>query len=272
MKNAASYTSKSLRTFYLYIVIVIVVILVALVVKGFYVIQQSKFDPAHHFTLAITEKNNVKEIISFHPQIPAVSELVIQNKNIIYNQLAKNYGIITDGYIQVDPTSNSSTDISSLLWYSIIHSANEQCNLTIFDKVRLLLLVKNITTNNKMVEDITLSQSFATPETNITLINALTDQEIATENVSIQIINATNVSGLGQRLGRVLTNLGANVIDISNAQKYQKKTTITYFGNESYTLDRIQKLLDAPINKTDKQPIADIIVTIGKDKTNTGLF
>jgi LytR cell envelope-related transcriptional attenuator len=270
MKNAAQRSNKSLKTFYLYTIFVLLIIGIALLIKGFYIIQQSKFDASHLFTIAITEQNNVKEIISFHPQTPAVSVLTIQNKDVRYSFLPKEYGIITDGYIQVDKNENNLSDASALLWSSVIHSATWQSNLTLFDKIRLLFLIKNITTNNRIIENITLT-SQGSPQ-NITLINALTDQDLAAENISIQIINATNVSGLGQRLARVLTNLGANVIDISNAQNNQKKTTIAYYGNKSYTLNRIQKLLDDPVNKLYKQPIADIVITIGADKANTEDF
>ena len=72
---------------------------------------------------------------------------------------------------------------------------------------------------------------------------ALTDQDISSENITIQVINATNVTGLAQRLGRVLTNLGADVVDVSSAQNNQAKSTIMYFGNDSYTLDWLQKYL-----------------------------
>jgi LytR cell envelope-related transcriptional attenuator len=272
MKNAVRNSSKSLKTFYLYAIFVIFIIGISLLIKGFYIIQQSRFDPAHHFTLAVMEQNSVKEIISLQPQTPAVSVLIVQNGNIQYSTLAKDYGIVTDGYIQVGNSGTRLTDLTSLLWSSIIHSATWRCNLTIFDKVRFLLLIKNITTNNKVTRNVTLTTQNSAGPGNALLINALTDQELATENISIQIINATNISGLGQRLARLLTNLGANVIDISNAQENQKKTTIAYFGNESYTLDRIQKLLNVPVSKLNKQPIADIVITIGKDRVESGAF
>jgi len=270
MKKAAHNTNKSLKTLYLYAIIVLLLILVSLVVKVFYIVQQNKFDSTHHFTLAIIEHNNVKEILSFQPQTPAVSELIIQNNNIPYGLLAKNYGIETDGYIQTGDNLLPGSDMSNLLWSSIIHTASWQCNVTIFDKVRLLLLVRSITSNNKIIKNISLTtQNF---DVNATIMTALTDQDVATENTSIQIINATNVSGLGQRLARVLTNLGANVIDIATAQKTQEKSSIAYYENESYTLNRVQRILDIPVRKLTKRPIAAIVITIGKDKVNTSEF
>jgi hypothetical protein len=269
MKKAAHQTSSSLKTVYLYLFIVFICIVISLILKGIFIIQQSKFDPAHHFTLAVTQHNQVKEIISFNPQTPAVWGLIITN-NIAYMDLVKKYGITTDGYIQVDNATFSKSDIISFLWSSIAHTELWKSNITLFDKFRLLLLAKNVTTNNKTIEDITLSDQ--NPSVDLTVINALTDQDIANENISIQIINATEIPGFGQRLGQVLSNLGANVVDVSTAQRIQKKSSLAYFGNESYTLNRIQKLLNLPTTTLSRQGIADIVITIGTDKKNTTEF
>jgi hypothetical protein len=107
---------------------------------------------------------------------------------------------------------------------------------------------------------------------NSLITQTLTDTDIASESVSIQIINATNISGVGQRLGKVLTNMGANVVDVSSAQTMQKKTTIAYYGEQSYTLGRLQKILAVKATKLTRQPIANIVITIGTDKNNTIIF
>jgi LytR cell envelope-related transcriptional attenuator len=270
MKNAAQDESKSLKTFFLYVFVVILIILVALVVKAVLIFEQSKFDGSHDFTLAVTEQNKVKEIIAFHPQVPGISTLVIEDTNIPYVALAKSYGITPNGYIQVQNNSDVGEDSTAFMWSTVIHSENWQSNLTVFDKIRLMLLSKSVTTNNKTTEEISLVNQ--TPQTDTVITSTLTDQEIADENISVQVINATNITGFGQRLGKVLTNLGANVIDVSTAQDMQKKTTIQYFGNDSYTVDRLEKLLGVTATKITTQPIANIVVTLGTDKSNTTEF
>jgi len=269
MKKTAEQKSNSLKTVYLYFFIVFICIVVSLVIKGVFIIQQSKFDPAHHFTLAVTKDNKVKEIIAFNPQTPAVWVLSV-DKNIPYTDLARKYGITTDGYIQVGDSVTPGSDVIGFLWSSITHTGLWRSDITLFDKIRLLLLTKNVTTNNETAEDVTLSEQ--SPSTDITVINALTDQEIANENISIQILNGTDIPGFGQQLGLVLSNLGANVVDIATAQKIQKKSAIAYFGNESYTLDRVDKLLQLSPTKLHQQGIADIVITIGTDKKNTTEF
>jgi LytR cell envelope-related transcriptional attenuator len=268
VKKTAQKNNKSLKTFFLYIAIVVVLVIVSLAIKGFFLIQESKVDPSHHFTLAVLHQNSVKEIVSFQPETPSVTTLVIKNSNISYYLLAKEYGIETDGYIQA--VGNISPDATIFLWESIIHSALWKSNLTLFDKIRLFFLAKNVTANNKTTESVTLANQNSAQDP--VILNALSDQDIANENVSIEIINATNVTGFGQRLARVLTNSGANVVAIETAEQTQKKSTITYFGNESYTLNFVQKLLGIKARTFARQRIADIVITLGYDKINTAAF
>jgi hypothetical protein len=269
-KSAQQQSSKSLKTFYLYAVIVFLLIAVSLVIKSVLLFQASVFDPAHHFTLAVVQKGTVKEIIGFNPQIPGVSILKVDDKKITYQTLAKEYGVTSDGYVNLDDSIPLTSDVTVLMWSAITHAATLDTNLTLFDSVRLFLMSKNVATNNDVMTDVSLQNQNISNTTEIT--QALTDPDIASESISIQIVNATNITGMGQRLGRVLTNMGANVVDVSSAQSIQKETTLAYFGDTSFTLNHLQKLLRVTPSKLTKQPIANIIITIGTDKSNTATF
>jgi hypothetical protein len=133
-----------------------------------------------------------------------------------------------------------------------------------------LFLSKSTMTNNKTASTISLQNPG--PEDATTITNSLTDQEIADENISMEVINATNITGFGQRLSRVLTNMGANIVDVSTAQNTQKRTTIEYFGDKSYTVSRLEKLLGVTATEITTQPIANIVITIGTDKSHTTEF
>ncbi len=269
-KKVSPHDNKSLKTFYLYALLVLSFIFISLVIKIIFIYQQSRFDPAHDFTLAVIQQKKVKEIAAFHPEISAVSVLVIHDNNISSDTLAKNYGIAIDGYVITQEGDAVGTDMATFLWSSLLNTTLWQSNLTALDKIRLLILAKNVSTNNRTLEQITLSEQ--TPDINTLIATALTDQDLASENISIQIINATGVSGLGQRLGKVLTNRGANIVDVSSAQNTQRTTTMAYYGNESYTGDRLQKYLGLTATKLHKQTIADIVITIGNDKKRTREF
>jgi hypothetical protein len=261
---------KSLKTFYLYSFVVFVVICISLVIKAFFIYEQSKFDASHDFIVAVGEQKKIRDVIAFHPEVPSIAILQLQDKSIPYNSLAKEYGITTNGYIFLADDEDISTDMTAFMWESILHSATWQSNLTIIDKIRLMLLAKSVVTNNKSVVQISLNNQ--TSDTGTVITTALTDQDISSENITIQVINATNVTGLGQRLGRILTNLGADVVDVSSAQNNQTQSTITYFGNSSYTLDWLQKFFGVTATKQSRQTIANIVVTIGTDKQKATNF
>lgn len=269
-KAAPTDPSNSLKTFYLYAWLVLSFICVSLLIRGIFLFQQNVFNPSQHFTLSVIDKGTVKEIISFNPQIPGITVLKVNDKSIPYQTLAKDFGVTSDGYLQLDNTMPLTTDVTALMWSSIIHNASLHTNLTIFDTVRLFLLSKNVATNNEVITDVTLHNQNIATDTQIA--QALTDSDIASESISIQIINATDIAGMGQRLGKVLTNIGANVVDVSSAQNVQKKTTIAYYGDESMTLNHLQKLLTVTATEVRTQPIANIVITIGTDKSNTSTF
>lgn len=269
-KAAQPNHDKSLKTFYLYVTCVILLIFGAIVVRGIILFQQNVFNPSRHFTLVVSQKGAVREIISFNPQVPSIAVLKLTDKTIQYATLAKEYGITSDGYMQVDDALPLNGDITALMFSTSMHLGTLQTNMTIFDTLRLCLLSKNVATNNEITREITLHDQSI--HTDAKIIQALTDPDIASESVSIQIINASNITGMGQRLGKVLTNMGANVVDVSSSQSVQNTTTLAYYGGESVTLDHLQKLLQVRPKKLTAQPIADIVITIGTDKSQTTTF
>lgn len=269
-KNAASEQPKnSLKTFYLYALGVFALICISLLIRAFVLFQQNVFDPSRHFTLAVVSNGAVREIIGFNPQTPSLSVLKVKDKKILYDRLAKEYGIIPDGYVDFGEDSNFSSDVRAMLWTTVLQSS-KRTNLTIFDSLRLFLLSKDVPPNNEIITDVTLSKPVIATESLIS--QALTDPDIAAESVSIQIINATNTIGIGQRLGRALTYKGANVVDVTSAHEMQKRTTIAYYGAESPTLDYLQTFLGIQAQKVSTEPIATIVITIGTDNANTTKF
>lgn len=270
MKKSQENESRSFKTLYLYAFAVFIVICISLVIKGFFIYQQSRFDPSHDFILAVGEPKEIRDVIAFHPEVPSIAILQLQDTSISIGSLAKDYGIPTYGYIFLPDNQAITTDVTAFMWESLLHTTDWSSNLTAIDKIRLLLLAKSVVTNNKSVDQISLLNQ--TPDTGTAITTALTDQDISSENITIQVINATNVTGFGERLGRVLTNLGADVVDVSSAQNNQVKSTITYYGNGSYTLDWLQKFFGVKATKQSNQTIANIVVTIGTDKQSTNEF
>ena len=93
------------------------------------------------------------------------------------------------------------------------------------------------------------------------------DGVISSENVSIQVVNASGSVGLGNRLTRVLTNLGCNVVSVTSARSVERVSQIAFFGNQSYTLQKLRKWLGYPVSDLREKTIADIVITVGRDES-----
>ncbi|MBA3724019.1 MAG: LytR C-terminal domain-containing protein [Candidatus Levybacteria bacterium] len=262
--------SKSLKTFYLYAVLVFTVIAISLFIKLIFVVQSSKYDGKHHFTLAVTKEQRVKQVIAFSPQVPALAVLTVKDQNIPYTSLAENHGIAADAQLEIRNTVSFDQDVTTTLWNATRNWNAIGTNATIIDFIRLTLLSREIISNNKVIRDITLSEK--NPENNTIIARALNDPTVSSENVSIQIINASNISGAGQRLGRILTNMGANVVEVSTSHTPQAKSQLQYYGEQSYTREQIEKYLNFPASELTRQPIADIVIILGEDTRNTKKF
>jgi hypothetical protein len=269
-KSSPTPASKSLKTFYLYALLVIAAIGISFVIKAIIIFQQSKFDGRHHFTIAITQNNHVKEVIAFSPQVPALAVLDMKDNAVAYATLAAYYGISTDAQVDVSSDIAIDGDVAATLWQIVRHYPTVKTNATIVDLIRLNILAKNVIPNNKIIRDIELTKK--NPENNTIISRALNDPSLSSENVSIQIINATDVTGFGQRLGRVLTNMGANVVEVSTDNTTQSKSEIRYYGEPTYTLEEVKRLLKYPSTPVTREPIANIVIILGEDSINTSQF
>ncbi len=89
------------------------------------------------------------------------------------------------------------------------------------------------------------------------------DSIIFNEKTSIEVINSTDINGLGGRFGFILSNLGMNVISIRDG--VDKKTQILANNLGVITLRRIEDLLKLKAKKEGDAGIADVTVNLGKD-------
>jgi hypothetical protein len=262
--------SKSLKTFYLYSLLVFLLIGISLFIKLIFVIQSSKFDGNHHFTVVVTKEQRVKEIIAFSPQIPSLAVLRVKDENVPYSSLGINHGISSDVQLEVNKTEILQQDVTTTMWNAVRNYNAIRTDATIIDYIRLSLLSREIISNNRVIRDITLNDDNAANDTLIA--RALNDPSISSESVSIKIINASTVSGNAQRLGRVLANMGANVVEVSTSRNVQDKSKIQYFGERLYTNEKIEQYLGYPVSELNKQEIADIVIILGEDTKNTKKF
>jgi hypothetical protein len=256
--------SKSLKTFFLYTFLVLFVIGVSLAIKVFFVIQQSTYNGKNQFIVAVTKNGIVEDVISFQPNNLTISVLQLKGKPVSLTDLGKTVGIIPNAYVTANdtlPQPNPSDTLTAVaLRYNMLKT-----NLTLIDLARLLIFSKRTSSNDITIESVTLSKNETAVDE--TVKNLFVDEGIVADNLSIQIINASDKPGLGGRLETVITNMGGNVISLSTSHSISKGSKIEYFGETSYTLEKLHSLLGFPIKKLQRETLGDIVITIGeKDK------
>jgi len=257
---------KNLKLAGLFIILVLGLIILSTLFKFLLTVKASKFDGSHNFTVGFIGKNATK-VVSFSPQNRSISILDVNVKDSS-NNLSKFLEVPIDGtIISQNPNENN---ISSILFKSAFSLDKSLKNLSALDAFRLFLFSKTVSPNNIVQRQ--LLPEFNDAQKSTIILLSLTDPSIYQENQSIQIINAADVHGAGARLATLITNIGGNVVLISTSDETIQNSKIVYYGNESYTVKKLSSYLDFPIVKADKRGMADVIITIGKDKAGSLKF
>jgi hypothetical protein len=247
----------------------IVIVLGLIIISGFFklllIVKESKFDGSHNFIVSFIGKDKA-QIISFSPQSRTISILDTESKD--NNDLEKNLEIPIDGTVafQVSDKNN----ISSALLTSAFSLGSSLKKITILDAFRLLLFYKTVPQNNIYERQLLPSLNDAQKSSVISL--SMTDTSVYQENQAIQVINASDVEGLGSRLAAVITNIGGNVVLVSTSDKTAQKSKIVYFGKESYTVKKLSSYLGISPENSTQRGVADVIITIGTDQANSLSF
>lgn len=249
-----------------------------MLLKIFDLVRRSSFDGRHHYTIAVDGTDSSKEeiiLLAFSPDSSSAT-VVKAPRGISLKDMGKSLGIPIDAYLitRKDYVSlgDDYKDISSFTNNAAIHYNDEKTTATILDLARLWLFSKGVSPASIKVID--LSDQADDPQLDKTVAPIFSDTTIVNEKLSIQIINATDTSGVGSRLARYITNAGGNVVSVTSLQDASEKETssIEYSGESSYTVKKLEKLLGIKAAHVQNTGLSDIIIQIGKDRATSTIF
>lgn len=246
---------SNLRPVYYFGLLLLFIIVISFVFKTFDTFKKSKFDGDNRFTIAI--KNNKKiDLLTVSPKDKTISKLEIKN---ISEEQFKNSFLPHDASVEkLDNADGVKPIFSSLL----NKYRNIDTDLTIIDVLRLKMYSNDIESENiKESSVINLEDE----ELDKILQTYFIDPKIVDEKKTIQITNSSNIAGLGNTLAKYLTSIGANVVLVNTSQSEELESKI-YYNGESYTLDKLSKILDIEPEEKNVNSISDITIIIGKDK------
>ena len=252
-------------------------ILFSLAAKLLVIIKNSTFDGQHRFTIAVHLVGNKASVVSFAPINSSVSILQISGVTDS-TRIARMLEAPIDGVVKADFLKEevNGKNIQDTMRLFVFRFPTLQTSLTPVDLVRLWLF------SNQVSKHTAYEKSISFAEKNPAVLNDLVTDKISTElfadetivqeKVSVQIVNVASVVGLGSRCARLIGNMGGNVVSVETAETTEQETTIQYFGKKTYTVSRLEQLLQITALPMQNPGIADIIVTLGKDKANAEAF
>lgn len=258
---------RGLQTFFIYTAIVFLVVLVSLSIKAVSVLKQSKYD-GKNITIAVTQNDAVIKILGYNNIKNSAAVLITEDKNVSYEELGSKIGLIPDARVDVDERY-SEEDPDALLTMVVTSNRSARTDLTIFDSLRLIFLAKSIQQIDRHESAIDPHDKEGDIDNKVN--DLFSDDMIVSENLSIQIINTTDVPGLGKQLERVIVNKGGNVVAVTSTRNSESASKIKS-TQSSYTTEKLKKMLKLSEEKITDEALADILIIIGEDYKKAGIL
>ncbi len=254
--------NKSLNLAIIFFAFFIFLIIVSLICKAVVLINKSIFDGENQLTIEIIGDKGRNKLISFSPKNNSI--YIVDVINTEGNKNIKSaLEIPVDKFIYTKKNISEKNLKQTLFLYSIPF-LKDKTDLTIVDFIRLFLYANSVPSNSLYTKEISLKNDFNLIK-NSGIYSFFIDPKIAEEKVSIEIINGTDVYGLGNKLASFVSNTGGNVIMVSNADKEELSSKIIYFEEENYTVKKLARILNLKKEKTKNKKFGEVTIIIGKD-------
>lgn len=266
---------SNLRIALIFFVIFFLLILTSFIFKFVAVLQKGKFDSSQ-FTIVVSSGHPYIDIISLSPDVNSAS--IIKVTGVNPNNVGKILGAPVDAHILFNNNYeeiNSYNDIEKLFG-KMIFNCGCKSDLTIMDELRSYFFTKKLVASSVKTKEIKIPGKELTDTDYLgidkELFQYFTDNSMVKEGLTIEIVNGTGVFGLGNRLARVVTNMGGDVVSVSTSDSLINQSEISYFGDKSYTVKRLTKLLGYRETKMTQKEISDVKIVIGKNSLSRLVF
>lgn len=256
MKNKKINKSKNLNLAIYFGLLVTFIIIVSLVFKIVDIIKDSKFDGENRFSIAMLNSKNT-EIVTVSPREGSLTRITITSR--LEEQEIRGLLIPIDVFII--PKTDFESDSKSYFFKIFLNSRKIENNLSLFDLVKLSLYSASVN-NEKITEEKVVKQD--SNKISQLAESLFRDPSIVDGKLSIQIINSTSISGLGNKLARYISNMGGNVILVKSSNDEVGDSVILY-RDENYTVNELSERLNIPLKKDENNSISDVKIIIGKD-------
>lgn len=208
--------------------------------------------------------------------IYAVGQLDKRGGETVAETVADYLGIPVDGYIY-DPVTLPK-DVKSFFW-GLDSLVGGRSNLNILDRGRLAFFILQIRPDRikrvaladfaepLVLADGSMAISAEKEVLDSKLQGDFTESRVRNEAFRLEMINSTSVLGLGNRASRILTNIGANVVNVGTTEGLISGCQIqaSSKARSSMTVARVANIFSCQIVSGSDQGRAEIVVLLGQD-------
>lgn len=263
---------RGLLTAIFFFVLVFFLVAIALFFRLVEFLSDSAFDGAHQFTIVVAgkEKGTPLHILSFSPETTSITLLRIPKKIADTLQHAPSAAqrfllipVTSSLVLESVPDQMHESDVAQMLKNAAFSARYAQTDIHPSDLYKLWWYSINVPPGNIQAEEVVTTEGEQAMDQQ--MVRLFGETTLITENKSMTIINATGVPGIGNRLARMLSNMGGTIVLVTTAKDLQRRSEIRYSGEISYTVTRLAGLLHFPITPDTDRGIADIVITIGRE-------
>lgn len=266
MRRGSTTTTHNLRLLVFFGILVAALVISSLILKFISLVRESRFDGEHFFVVSFSHAKDA-DIVGFDPKNKKMTILHVSGNSKSVN-LQQGLGIPIDG--EVDGKIASGNSIPSVLLGMFLRFQAIKTNLTILDIGRLAVFAKTIPQSDIQEKEMSLLRDEITNKD--TVASLFVDPAIVEEKIDVEIVNASGGSGLGQRLERMLSHVGYTVIAVTTSPKKRANSSIIYYGEKTYTIYKLERIVNSPIEYTEKKQLATIAIILGEDMLKTSRF
>lgn len=232
------------------------------------VVKDSNFDGKSDFNVVFSKEKTQTIIASFSPSSGSVAVLDIKTEINPFD-IEKKFEIPIDGIIKI-PNNQNLEDIEFDALFKSAIFGRFDTKLTCVDLLRLWFFSKTVSKSSTTIKNFSNASGVSDEEIDKLSSALFNDEEINQEKISVAIVNGTNVLGLGNRLARLINNIGGNVVSVSSSDSLADSEIVyTKSASSTYTLNRISEILKFRKSESEKAEIADIIIKIGKNSIDS---
>ncbi|MBI4096614.1 MAG: LytR C-terminal domain-containing protein [Candidatus Levybacteria bacterium] len=267
MRKQKEAVASNTKIAIVFLIFLAVIAGISLIFKIILVVRAGQFDDFGRFTISVSDNRSVK-VMSLSPGEKTIAIFKL-NKSIEFANAGKFLKVPINGFI-VSNSLDMNQNNSAFFLKAILNYNNLQTNLTIIDLLRLSFFARSVKDSEINVREI--AQNLSAAEADKIVGRQVSDELMERDSQTIRIINGTDVVGFGNRLARLITNMGGNVIIVATSDSPIKTSEIFYTDKETYTVKKLTKMLKYKSVKESSNAVSDITITIGEDKAGASPF